>query len=359
MLKATIVRIVEFCTRHTWSIILTAVALAVVSVIYAAMHFQITTDITQLISSDLPWRKREIEILKMFPQRELSIVAVVQAQTPEYAGEATNQLTQKLTGRTDLFHSVNQLGGGPFFDRNGMLYLPKAEVERLTGHLADSEPILGALAGDPSLRGALDALSFGILGVQGGTLKLDNFDQPLTRVSDRLDAVLAGRPATFSWREMAANKPSELRDLRRFIEVVPVLDFSALEPGRAAEEAIRQAAVELKLAENFGATVRLTGPIAMADDEVATVKDGALVNNLVTITSVLIILWLALRSGRIILAVFISLMVGLAITAAFGLFLIGAYNLISIAFAVLFVGIGVDFGIQFSVRYRAERHAHS
>src|SRR5262249_43384594 len=31
-------------------------------------------------------------------------------------------------------------------------------------------------------------------------------------------------------------------------------------------------------------------------------------------------------------------------------------NLISIAFAVLFIGLGVDFGIQFSVRYRAERH---
>ena len=36
--------------------------------------------------------------------------------------------------------------------------------------------------------------------------------------------------------------------------------------------------------------------------------------------------------------------------------MVGALNLISVAFAVLFVGIGVDFGIQFSVRYRAERH---
>ena len=33
----------------------------------------------------------------------------------------------------------------------------------------------------------------------------------------------------------------------------------------------------------------------------------------------------------------------------------GSLNLLSIAFAVLFVGLGVDFGIQFSVRYRSER----
>ena len=49
-------------------------------------------------------------------------------------------------------------------------------------------------------------------------------------------------------------------------------------------------------------------------------------------------------------------MVGLAITAALGLMMVGAFNLISVAFAVLFVGLGVDFGIQFSVRYRSERH---
>jgi hopanoid biosynthesis associated RND transporter like protein HpnN len=43
-------------------------------------------------------------------------------------------------------------------------------------------------------------------------------------------------------------------------------------------------------------------------------------------------------------------------SAAWGLFLVGALNLISLGFFVLFVGLGIDFGIQFSVRYRAERH---
>ncbi len=53
-----------------------------------------------------------------------------------------------------------------------------------------------------------------------------------------------------------------------------------------------------------------------------------------------------------------TVIAGLAITFAAGLALVGALNLISIAFAVLFVGIGVDFGIQFSVRYKAERFDH-
>ena len=62
------------------------------------------------------------------------------------------------------------------------------------------------------------------------------------------------------------------------------------------------------------------------------------------------------EARRIILAVAINLFIGLATTAALGLMMVGALNLISVAFAVLFVGLGVDFGIQFAVRYRAERH---
>ena len=94
----------------------------------------------------------------------------------------------------------------------------------------------------------------------------------------------------------------------------------------------------------------------MADEEFATIKEGAVRNGLITIAIVLVILWLALRSGRLILAVFVNLFVGLALTAALGMMMVGTLNLISVYFAVLFVGIGVDFGIQFSVRYRSERH---
>jgi hopanoid biosynthesis associated RND transporter like protein HpnN len=70
---------------------------------------------------------------------------------------------------------------------------------------------------------------------------------------------------------------------------------------------------------------------------------------------VLVILWMALHSTKIISAVFANLFIGLSITTAAGLMMVGSLNLLSIAFAVLFVGLGVDFGIQYSVRYRSER----
>jgi uncharacterized protein len=135
-----------------------------------------------------------------------------------------------------------------------------------------------------------------------------------------------------------------------------VLDYSELEPGQRATEAVRQAAASLNFASAYQAHLRLTGPVPMNDDEFATIKDNAALNAAVTIAVVLFILWMALRWWRIIFAVFVNLAVGLSLTAALGMLLVGALNLISVYFAVLFVGLGVDFGIQFSVRYRAERH---
>ncbi len=88
---------------------------------------------------------------------------------------------------------------------------------------------------------------------------------------------------TFSWRELVSDKPLTDADRRAFIEFKPILDYNALEPGKAATDAIRQAAKDLNFAGEYGARVRLTGPVPIANEEFATVQDGAIVNGLGTV----------------------------------------------------------------------------
>ena len=354
MFKSAIVRIVEACTRRPWPVLGLALLLSAASAVYAARHFAITTDIEKLISSDLPWHQRQQALSDAFHDR--GILAVVQAPTPELVEQAANALVERLSAGSPHIESVRQTGGGAFFEKNGLLFLPTDEVERTTDNLTKAEPLLEALANDPSLRGAVSALSSGLLAVKSGKLKLDDLTWPFTLAATTADEVLAGRPATFSWRVLVEGHAAEPRELRRFIEVQPILDFTELQPGRGATDAVRQAAADLQLAQKYQANVRLTGSIPIADEEFATLRDGAVLNTTLTIVTVLLILWLALRSFRIIVAVALTLFVGLPITAALGLMMVGALNLMSVAFAVLFIGLGVDFGIQFSVRYRSERH---
>jgi len=356
MLVSAVRQIVTLCSRHAWIVLALAVVATVGSGFYTAKHFAITTDVNKLISSDLGWRQRERAYEKAFPGPFNSILVVVDAPTPELATGATAALAKRLSEQPKFFRAVNLLDGDPFFAKNGLLFQSEADVTRTTEGLGRAGPLVGALAGDPSLRGLTRALSFGLLGVQSGRVKLDDLIRPMTMSADTVDQVLAGKPGNFSWRALVSGHTPGPTELRHFIDVRPVLDYSALQPGLASSSAIRAAASDLKLGPVYGARVRLTGPVAMADDEFGTVQEGALANGIATIVVVLIILWLALRSGRIILAVFLNLVVGLTVTSALGLMMVGALNLISVAFAVLFVGLGVDFGIQFAVRYRSERH---
>lgn len=356
MLKSAIIATVRYCTRHAWPVIATSLVVAVAAGFYTARNFAITSDITKLISPRSEWHQREVAFDAAFPGGHESILIVIDAPTQELASQAGTALATRLAERPELFPSVRDLGGDEFFARNALLFPPVEELEQTTKQIGAVAPLIRVLAVDPNWRGLAQAVSFSLTGVQRGMVTLDGLANAYTPAADVVDEVIAGRFASFSWHRLLKQRPPAANELRRLIKVQPVLDYAALEPGAAATDAIRQTAADLKLAEQYGARVRLTGPVPIADEEFGTVKEGAEINALATIVIVLTILWLALKSARIIFAVFVALFVGLAITAAVGLIMVGALNLISVAFAVLFVGLGVDFAIQFAVRYRDMRH---
>ena len=356
-ITAFVVRSIEICIKFAWPVVGIAVLLTALSGWYAATHFSMTTDINQLISTSIPWRQRELAFEKAFPQYEL-IVAVIDAPTPELVDEATGALVQRLSQQKDLFRTIEQPKGGPFFAQNGFLFESTDELGPQLGMLAKAQRLVQVLASDPSLRGVVQALQFGLLGVQGGQITLDNMTWTMTLGADAIEKVNANQPASFSWHDMVQGKASSASDKLRFINIQAKLDYSELEPGMKASDAIRQAATDAGFASKYQARVRLTGPVPMSDEEFGSIKENAGLNATVTIAIVLFILWMAVRWWRIIFAVFASLVVGLAVTAAVGMLMVGTLNLISVYFAVLFVGLGVDFGLQFSVRYRAERFAN-
>ncbi|MBY0558431.1 MMPL family transporter [Hyphomicrobium sp.] len=356
MIERVVSFIVDISVRLRWATILMGLAAWAGAVFYVVNHFAITTDTGQLISSDLDWRQRERQFDDAFPQHTDTIDIVIDGKTPELTETAAASLAAALSeSKPDPFQIVRRRDGGPFFEKNGLLYLSLPELKETTEGLIKAQPVLGTLAADPTLNGLAKALSFVPLGVKDDRAKWSDFDKPLGALANAIDDLMAGRETAFSWGQLLTGGSPNPSELRRFLEVKPVLDYSDLQPGADATALIRETAKRLGLTPENGVRVRLTGSVPMADEEFGTVAEGAAINTAVTIAAVLFILWLALRSGRIIFAVLVSLFSGLAMTGALGLYLVGALNLISVAFAVLFVGIGVDFGIQFSVRYRHER----
>ena len=352
----SISNLVGFSIKWAYAVFAACGLLFGLSVYYAATHFSISTDTSQLIAADVPWRKLETAFDRAFPSRVGLTLVVVDAPAPEQASRAADELEIRLKGNKAAIKSVRRPDASTFFARNGLLFLSQQDLAEKSAQLLKAQPFLGVLAADPSLRGLAQTFSLMSLGVREKETTFEAIGAPMQSFTAALEAASRGETAAFSWQELLTGAKAKPAELRRLILVQPILDFADLEPGRAAAAVIRQAASDLGLTAKNGYRVRLTGPVPLADEEFATVADGALANGIGTVLVVLFILWMALRSARIILAVFICLAAGMAMTAAAGLMLVETLNLISVAFAVLFVGLGVDFGLQFSVRYREERH---
>jgi len=356
-LRSLVSWVVGACTRRAWLVIVAAAIACAGALVYTERHIAIDTDSARLISEDVPWRKREAAFTAAFPQRADLIAVVVDGATPELAESATAALSQQLSAQSAMFRDVWRPDGGPFFDRAGLLFESTAEVSQTTTQLIAAQPLLGTLAADPSLRGLMQALSLVLEGARRDPSALDAFAPPMAKLADAFEGIVAGKAPPFSWRSLIAQRDPEARELRRFILVHPLLDYTALQPGGAATDAIRHTVHALALDADPRLRIRLTGDVPLADEEFETLADRAALNAAVTICAVVLLLWLALRSWKLIVAIVSSLTVGLLITASFGLLVFGKFNLISVAFAVLFVGLGVDFGIQFCVCYRAKRYA--
>jgi hopanoid biosynthesis associated RND transporter like protein HpnN len=350
-----IARLVNASCRRAWLVAVIGLCLGVVSVVYTASNFALTADTAGLISPKLAWRKSEAAFNKAFPQTTDVTVIVIDGATPELADAAAARLSQALVKAPKSFLSVTRPDTGPFFDREGLLLLPLPEVEQTLARLNQAQGFLGPLAADPSLRGVMTSLSTVVLGVQQGQAKLADIDAPMKALADALERVEQGRPAYFSWQTLMGGAENGPRLTRQFILVKPRLNFSALEPGAEASQLIRKIAGDLALDSAHGVTIRLTGGVPLADEQFGSLLDRAWLMGAAMGVSILVMLWLAVRSLRMMTCIMAVTLIGLVITTAVGLFAVHTFNLISVAFIPLFVGLGVDFGIQFCVRYRAER----
>lgn len=348
-------RWVSFCAANALVVTLLGLALGVAAALYAAGHFAISTNTDDLISKALPWRQQEAAFDKAFPQNTAQIVIVVDGKTPELSEQATNALTARLQADPKLFPGVRLADSGPFWSRNGLLYAPTADVKSDMDKLIAAQPFLGPVAADPSLRGVADTLNTTLQGVTAGQATLHDLNKPIRSLADTLEALKAGKPAFFSWRGMIAGGAVDPRELRHLILVDPKLNFDELEPGAQAADAIRAAMKDLKLDASHGVSVRLTGETPLQDDEFGSLAERVVLIAGLSVAAIVLMLWLAVKSARLIIAILITTFIGLVVAAAWGLIVYDRYNVISVAFIPLFVGLGIDFGIQFSVRFRAER----
>jgi hopanoid biosynthesis associated RND transporter like protein HpnN len=338
--------------RALWVIVVALISTAG-TLFYSITNFKINVDTESMISEKLPFRKLERDFSKAFPQQTDTIVAVIDGDTAEQAVIARKRLAEKLRKETALFKSVEEPGGGSFFEKNGLLYLSAGELQDFGDTLAEAQPLLALLSQDLSLHGLFSSLEKALTQSGKEAVQEKRLDLLFNGMDEAFDHAAKGVPYRLSWQKVMLGDKEVSRQLHQFVILRPYLNTSELSSGEVPFEAVRHAVKELGLDKRNGVTVRLTGDVALNQENLLEVKKTVGAATFISLFLVAVILYFGLgRSGRLVFASLVTLIVGLIWTTGFAIAFIGSLNLISVTFAVLFVGLGIDYSIQFCLRYR-------
>ena len=343
---------VDFTLNYSLGLVVVAFLITVVILAYTVTHFKINTDLNDMVSDKLPFRKIEIDYGDAFPQLSDTIVVVINAHTPELASHARKLMAQSLMKEKSIFKTIYIPGGGSFFEKNGLLFLSIEELEALTDNLAQAQPFLALLSQDLSLKGLFSVLetflrhSEEVMGDKKKLVLL--FD----RLSDAFEHAINRDPYRLSWQEIMIGEQVKKSQLRQFIVLQPFLDYSVLYPAKQAIQTIHRIADELQLNDENGVKIRITGSIALNHEDLINVQEGIGTAAIISLILVGVVLYIGLYSGGLVFISLVTLITGLIWTMGFAIVATGSLNLISITFVVLFIGLGIDYSVQVCLRYK-------
>ncbi|MEM7255714.1 MAG: MMPL family transporter, partial [Pseudomonadota bacterium] len=350
-MEYALARWVGVVIRYPWWVLAVLVAMTFGATYAIRSYLGVNTSTTDMFSPQLSWRIAHREYSAAFPELRNALTLVIDAKTPELARDSVDRLASALRAETDYFEWVYAPARGEFFSRHGLLYLDLDELDETVERLATAQPLLGRLVSTPNLVG-LAGLIDDVVSYQAGQGALSSRDYFLAQVAHAMNATTQGREHRLSWEDVMQGQDSTPGERRQFLLAKPRLDFNtwlAAEPGIERVRALTRA---LALDATTGVRVRITGGVALEHEELESASRGVQLAGLVALILVAGILLWGVRSIWLTVLSLVTLLAGLTFTAAFAALAIGHLNLISIAFAVLYIGLGIDYALHFSARLR-------
>ena len=341
-------RWVRWNARHAFTVIVLFGLATALLAAYTADHLGISTDTTAMISDRLEWRQNFKDFRTAFPERFQTILIVIDGDRPGVVREAATRLQADLAGKTGSIQSVLQPGAGEFFDTHGLLYLDTDELQSFSDRLMAAQPLLGRLGEDFSIGKFVESLDEAIR--KGTPEQRSGLLPVLDQLALATNAVSANERFNLDWQALLLDDDTDNSPAQAFLVVKPNLDFSSLRPAAGAMEDIRNASASLDSALRDHIRVRLTGTVAMEHEELISVSRGAGIAGTLALITVTLVLFAALGSFATLAASLMTLICGLIATAAFAAAAIGSLNLISVAFGILYIGLGIDFIIHLTLR---------
>lgn len=330
--------------RPLWTLLVLALVTAM-ALLYSVSNFSINSDIGDLIRQERDWRTDYNTYKERFPVHYENALVVVSGDSLGAVERVTDRLARAMRAE-ETFDNVFAPLADPFLREHGLLMLEEQDLDELADRLASAQPVLTAIVETPGLSGILAVLRRGV--VEGGDSdsELEELMQPLV---ESAESVAVGESGRIDWRDQLLEPDDESAHY----------GVIALRGQVFTELARPDSVIMARLREIIAGTptepgvrVRITGHVALSHEEIVAAQEGVQVAGIVSLVLLAAILAIGVRSAKIIGATVLLLTVGVVWTSAWGLWAVGHFNPLSVIFAVIFFGLGVDFAVHYSLRYQ-------
>ncbi|MGI9374170.1 MAG: MMPL family transporter [Hyphomicrobiales bacterium] len=345
-------KLATFAATHRRTTIGLYVLLAFCGLVLAAAKLEIDTNPGRMIAEDLPFRAHFAELNKTFPQFDNIFVVVVDAEDSETGRKTAKAIAEAFGNHEALFEHVSAPGTEYFFQTSGILYLNTEQIEKIVRQIRETRPLFLTLSRNPSMIGMEKLYDLIWIGAQSDALPDDaiGFLHQSTRT---VTAATEGKVHNFDWQGLQSKTDGD--DLsgptRWYVLAKPILDFSAIEPAEKPLATARQIITDRKITGLGADSVRLTGEAAVNAEELTSVTEGATIAFIVSFLLVTIVVFFGMPFRKLIVPVLALLVAGIMIDIGFATLTIGHLNMISVAFAVLFIGLGIDYAVHYVLRF--------
>lgn len=343
--------------RRPWLVLVTAFLLSVLSLWLTAQRMEFITGRDQLMPQHTAFNRDFQAFRAEFGDME-DIAVVIEGSDPERVGAFGLRLFETLSKDKKHFSDVFYPYALPFFQKNGLLFMPLEDIKELSRNLSLAAPVLKELSAAPSVQTLFTYLTRDIERyLAGDQSRLPGILFMLDKLGAGIDSFAGGKGAPPSLETVFMNPDSAFARAgkEQILTVLPVRDMEGFVPAGAAIAAIRAEVARLKALPEFkGVSVGLTGTPVLENEEMATSQKDIALATAVSLLLTVILLLLAFRGVLNVIAAMVTLLVAISLSFGFATLAVGHLNILSMVFAVMLIGIGIEYGIQLVLRYQEE-----
>lgn len=343
-------------TRFPRAVVVFALVLALASLVYTANEITFLTGRDDLMPKNSGFHADYMSYRTEFGDAE-EIVVVMEGPTQKVVqfGEELQQRLQGGEGIRNVFFPP----GLDFFKKNGLLFLSTKELRDLSHNLVLLRPILKDVAASPSVETLFSSMTNRMeryLAGKGAGDDLAGTVMLLKALGNGLAQFEQGGPPSDLGSFLAGEGAGALNaGEMQVLTVLPVKDPASFVPAEQAIQTVRKAIDSMREKQEYrGLTAGLTGtPVLEYEEMVTSLRDMNLAL-VVSLVATIVLLLLAFRGILNVAAAMVSLLIAISISFGLATLLIGHLNILSMVFAVMLVGLGIEYGIQLVLRYQEE-----